>query len=90
MSRGKRCRQVGHRRLDAVGDVERVGAGNLEDGDDRGRLAVVAADGVVEHRAELEARDVLQADLRAVRVGAEDDVRRTPPRSSRRPCVRTV
>ena len=57
-----------------VGDVERVGAGNLEHGDDRGRLAVVAADGVVEHRAQLEPGDVLQPDLRAVRVGPDDDV----------------
>ena len=74
MSRGKRCLQVFHRRLDPVGDVERVGAGNLEHGDDGRRLAVVAADGVVEHRAQLEPRDVLEAHLGAVRVGAHDDV----------------
>ena len=59
----KARRQIGHRRLDLVGDLERVGAGNLEDRDDGRRRAVVAADGVVEHRPQLEARDVLQPDL---------------------------
>ena len=67
--------QIFHRRLDPVGDVERVGAGNLEHGNDGRRCAVVAADGVVEHRPQLEARDVLEADLGAIRVGPHDDVR---------------
>ncbi len=34
----------------------------------------MAADGVVEHRPQLETRDVLEPDLRSVRVGADDDV----------------
>ena len=74
MSRGKRVFRSSIVALMLSATVDRVGAGNLEDGDDGGRLAVVAADGVVEHRPELDARDVLEADLRAVRIGAEDDV----------------
>ncbi len=74
MSRGKRFFRSSIVALMFAGDLDRVGAGNLEDGDDGGRLAVVAADRVVEHRPELDAGDVLDADLRAVRVGPEDDV----------------
>ena len=36
--------------------------------------------GVVEHRAQLDAGDVLEPHLGAIRVGPHDDVRRTPPR----------
>ena len=60
MSAGEALRQVGHRRLDLGDNVERVRARNLEHGHHSSRLAVVAADGVIEHRAELEAGHVFQ------------------------------
>jgi hypothetical protein len=67
-------RQIGHRRFDPVGHVERVRAGNLEHGNDRRGRPVVPAHGVVEHGSQFEARDVLEAHLGAVRGRAHDDV----------------
>ena len=72
MSRGKRCLSCFHRRLDAVGDVERVGARNLEDRDDRRGRPVVAADGVVEHRAQFEPGHVPQPHFTLRRRSHED------------------
>jgi len=71
---GEALRETGHFGLDPVGDVERVGPRNLEHGNDGRRRAVVASDRVVEHRAEFDPGDVLQPDLRPVRVGPDDDV----------------
>ena len=55
-------------------DVERVGAGLQEDADERGGLVVHAADEAVVARGELDARDVAQAQARAVGIRADDDV----------------
>ena len=45
---------------DAVGGIQRVGAGQLVNGDDGRGLAVEPAAQVVNLRAEFDARDVLQ------------------------------
>ena len=74
MSRGKRWLRSSIVFLMRLGHLQRVRPGDLEDGDDGGRAAVVAADRVVQHRAELEARHVLEEHLRAVGVAADDDV----------------
>ncbi len=66
--------QVLHRPLDLVGDRECVGARYLEDRDDRRRFSVVPPDRVVQLRAELETRDVLQQDLGSIRIRSDDDV----------------
>ena len=66
-------RQIRHRLLDAVGDVERVRAGHLKDADRASGLAVDAARLLVVERAELDARDILQPHHRAVRVRAHRD-----------------
>ena len=50
--------QLLHLLADALGDVERVRAGRLEDGDRAARLAVDAADLLVVERAELDPGDV--------------------------------
>src|SRR5262249_41081202 len=77
---GKLLFQLRHLLLDGVGDVERVGAGQLEDGQaDRGQ-AVEPGDLVVLLGAHLDAGDVAEADdgggRRALLVAAalEDDV----------------
>ena len=54
--------------------LDRIGAGQLVDGDDRGGLAVHPADHVVGLRAQLDARHVLQPDHGAVRVRADHDI----------------
>ena len=59
---------------DAVGDLERVGARQQEDADQRRLPAVHAPDELVVLRGELDARHVLQAQVRAVGIGAQDDV----------------
>ncbi len=60
-ARREALRELVHRLADGVGDVERVRAGRLEDGDDRGRLAVQRAVLLVRWRAELDAADVPHA-----------------------------
>src|SRR5207244_3207462 len=69
-ARGKRL----HRLLDVVRDLERVGPGLQENADQHRLLAVDPADKIIVLRAQLDARDVLQAQRRAVRIGAHDDV----------------
>ena len=73
-SAGKRERELGIVLADALGDGERVRARHLEHGDGAARLTVDAADLLVVERAELDSRDVVQADDGAVRVCAHDDV----------------
>ncbi len=63
-----------HEPLDPVGGLDRVGAGQLVERENGGRLAVEAAGDVVGLGAQLDARHVLQPHDRAVRVGAQDDV----------------
>jgi hypothetical protein len=59
---------------DGLRGAERVRAGALEDrGDDRGLAAEIGV-GAVILRAELDARHVRDADLAALRIGADDDV----------------
>ena len=53
--------QLGHLLLDRLLDVERVGAGRLEDADAGGGLAVEREDLAVGLRAELDAADVAHA-----------------------------
>ncbi len=60
--------------VDAGGDFHRIGAGGEVDADGDGGLAVEAAFGVLGGRAEFDARDIADAQDRAVRVGAHDDV----------------
>ncbi len=62
------------RRLHALRDVERIGAGRQEDADERRVLAVEPADELVVLRSELDARDVAQAHRRAVGIRADDDL----------------
>ena len=61
-------------RLDALRDLERVGAGLQKDTDQRRVLAVIAADEVVVARTEFDARNVAHANRRAIRAAAHDDV----------------
>src|SRR4029453_17605364 len=61
-------------RLDSIGDLEGVRAWYLIHRDDSRRLAVVAADGVVQHGPQLEASDVLESHLGSVRIRTKDDV----------------
>ena len=58
-----------------VGDGERVGAGRELDRHAGRGLAVELEVEAIALRAELDARDVAQPDRRAVRIGAQDDVR---------------
>ena len=62
---------LGHRALHVARDRQRVGAGLQEDAHQRRRPAVDAADEVVVLGGELDARHVLQAQRRAVGVGAQ-------------------
>ena len=57
-----------------VHSFDRIGAGQLVDGDDRGRIAVQAPDLVVLLSAQLHPSYIRHADDGAVRVGAHDDV----------------
>ena len=63
-----------HRRVDRLGRLELVGAGQQVDRHRAGRLAVQPPEGVVVLRAELGAADVLDADHRAGVALADDDV----------------
>jgi hypothetical protein len=63
-----------HELADLIGVIERVGAGQLIDGQNRRRLSVQASANVVKLRAQLDARDVLEPHHRAVRVLAQDDL----------------
>ncbi len=71
---GEARRQLGHRRVDRLRHRERVGARRQEDADERRRLAVEAAHELVILRAQLDPRDVGQAHVRAVRIGADNDL----------------
>ena len=71
---GKLGREPGHRRLHALRHLEGIGAGELEDADERRRLAAHAAEGPVALGAQLHAGDVANAEQRAVGPRAEDDV----------------
>ena len=75
---GKRLLKLADRALDLLADLERIGARLQEDADQRGGLAVDAADEVVVLRAELDARHVVQAQRAAVGVGAHDDLLELP------------
>ena len=78
-----------HRRLDASRHLEGVGAGQLEDADERGRLPAHSAEGAVALGAQLDPGDVTDAEQRAVGPRAEDDVlelgrrRQAPARGDR-------
>ena len=61
-------------RATSLGDVERVGARRLEDGEAGGRLAVEVEELAVGLRAELDAADVAHARHVAVGAGLDDDV----------------
>src|SRR5262249_37750530 len=63
-----------HLRLDLIGNGEGVRSGSLVHADDYGRLLLIAADLLVDERAQLDASDVSEADKRAVGVLANDDV----------------
>src|SRR6266850_2288539 len=57
-----------------VHSVDRIGAGQLVDGDDRGRITVKPSDLVVLLSAQLHPSYILHSDKGAVRIGANDDV----------------
>ena len=68
-------RDVGaHELAGHLGDLERVAAGKLVDGDDRGGVAVEAARDVVGLGTELDAGHILHLHDRSVLVSADDDV----------------
>ena len=73
---GKLLAELVHGLADLVGDLQRVGAGQLEDGDARARLAVEAAELAVGLGAQLDAADVLDPDDAAALAGRDldDDV----------------
>ena len=71
---GHVLRQLSHGGADLVGDLERVGAGRLEDGDGDGGLVVEQRAEGIFAGAELDAGDVAQARDGAVGRGADDDV----------------
>ena len=81
--------QILHQLLGAVHRVDRVGARQLVDGDDRGGIAVQPSDLVVVLRAQLHPGYILHPHDRAVRIGAHDDVakllraQQSPLRSNR-------
>ena len=54
--------------------MDRIGAGQLVDRDDRGGLAIQAADNAVVLRAQLDARDVFHANYSAIRGFPHNDV----------------
>jgi hypothetical protein len=70
---GKRADSRSWRAL-TLGDVERVGARLQEDAHQHRLLAVVGAVEIVVLGAQLDPRDVAQAQLRAVGVRTQDDV----------------
>src|SRR5205807_2883510 len=57
-----------------VGGIERVGAGQLVNGDDGGRFAIEPATQCVNLSAEFNTSDVFEPDHRAVGICAKDDV----------------
>ena len=61
-----------HQRLHTLGRLQRIGAGELVKRKDSGLLAVKTPAPRVGLRAELDARDILHAQQRAIRVGADD------------------
>ena len=63
-----------HQRLHAVRGVERVRAGKLVAGEDGRRFPIEPPVQAVDLRAELDPRDLFQAQQRAVRIGADDDL----------------
>ena len=71
---GKRRLQLVHLRAHEVGDLQRIRAGQQLDRERAGRLAVPLRVEAVGERAERDARDVLEAHRRAVRIRAQDDV----------------
>jgi hypothetical protein len=71
---GEALGHFGHRVLDAIGGGHRVGAGQLVDDDDDGRVAVGVALGRVAERAQLDAGDILDADDAPVGADLDDDV----------------
>ena len=65
---------LGHQLSDACGRLDRIGAGQLVDRNDRGGFAIQAADNAVVLSAQLDARDVFHANDSAIRGLADDDV----------------
>ena len=76
--RGEGFRQLGHGRFEAMGCVERIGAGLLEDSQRHGGAAVeIAVDAIVLGR-ELDPRDVAQPRHPPVGIGIDDDIGELP------------
>ena len=65
---------LGHQLADAGGRLDRIGTGQLVNGDDCGGLAIQAVDNAVILRAQFDPGDVFHADDSAIRRFTDDDV----------------